>query len=90
MTYIEVFHMNMDLNQNFDYEVGDDLILGLPDDLGLMIGSISTPIAPTPFESFATLNNLDMDVIDVAWELFKVQLIHNQKNWIPHHKFSLP
>jgi hypothetical protein len=87
MAYIEIFHMNMDLNQNFDYEVGNDLILRLPDDLGPMIGSIPTPTASTPFKSFATLSNLDLDVIDVAWELLKVQLIHNQKFWIPHHKF---
>jgi hypothetical protein len=90
MTNIEVLHMGMDLNQNFDYEVGDDLILGLPNDLGPMVGSISMPTTPTPFESFATLSNLDLDAIDVAWELLKVQLIHNQFFWIPHHKFSLP
>jgi hypothetical protein len=78
MADIEVLHMGMDLNQNFDYEVGDDLILGLSNDFSPMVGSISTPIIPTPFESFATLSNLDLDVIDVAWELFKFQLIHNQ------------
>ncbi len=89
MTDIEVLHMGMDLNQNFDYKVRDDLVLGLRNDLGPMVGSISTLTTRTPFESFATLSNLDLDVIDVAWELLKVQLIHNQKFWILHHKFSL-
>jgi len=32
MANIKVFHMVMDVNQNFDYEVGDDLALGLPND----------------------------------------------------------
>jgi hypothetical protein len=77
MVDIEVLHMGMDLNQNFDYEVGDDLVLGLHDDLGPVVGLISMPIAPTPSESFATLSNLDLYAIDVAWELFKIQLIHN-------------
>jgi hypothetical protein len=90
MVNIEVLHMGMDLNQNFDYEVRDDLVLGLLDDLGPMVGSISTPTTPTPSESFATLSNLDLDAIDVAWELLKVQLINNQNYWIPHHKLSLP
>jgi len=32
MANIKVFHMGMDVNQNFDYEVGDDLALELPND----------------------------------------------------------
>jgi hypothetical protein len=36
MVDIEVLHMSMILNQNFDYEGGDDLALGLPSDLDLM------------------------------------------------------
>lgn len=90
MVDIKVLHMGMDFNQNFDSEVGDDLILGLLDDLGPMVGSILTPTTPTPFESFATLSNLDLYAIDFAWELFKVPLIHKQIFWIFHHKFSLP
>jgi hypothetical protein len=54
MADIEVLHMGMDLNQNFDYKVRDDFVLGLWDDLGPMVGSISTPTTPIPFESFAT------------------------------------
>ncbi len=83
MVDIEVLYMGMDLNQNFDYDVGDDLVLGLPDELGPMVGLISMPTVPTPSKSFATLSNLDLDAIDVARELFKVQLIHNQKNLDP-------
>ncbi len=52
--------MGMDVNQNFDYEVGDDLALGLPNDLGPMAGSISTSITPTPSKSFITPNNLNL------------------------------
>jgi hypothetical protein len=44
MTDIKVLHMGMDVNQNFDYKVRDDLALGLPNDLGPMVGSISMPI----------------------------------------------
>ncbi len=43
--------MGMDVNQNFDYEVGDDLALGLLNDLDPMVGSISTPITPAPFKA---------------------------------------
>lgn len=46
--------MGMNVNQNFDYEVGDDLALGLPNDLGPMVGSISMPITPAPSKSFIT------------------------------------
>ncbi len=70
--------MGMDVNQNFDYEVGDDLALGLPNDLGPMVGSISMPITPAPSKSFITPRNLNLDVI-IILELFKVHLIQNQK-----------
>jgi len=55
------------------------LALGLLDDLGVMVNSISTPTAPTPSESFATPSNLYLDATNVTWELLKVQLIHNPK-----------
>jgi hypothetical protein len=89
MVDIEELHMGMILNQNFDYEGGDDLALGLPNDLSLMVNSISTPTAPTPSKSFATPSNLDLDATNATWELLKVQLIHNQKIWIFHHTFFL-
>jgi hypothetical protein len=72
MVDIEVLHMGMDVNQNFDYEVGDDLALGLLNDLGPTVGSISMPITPIPSKSFITPSNL-------IWELFKAHLIQNQK-----------
>jgi len=78
MTNIKVFHMGMDVNQNFDYEVGDDLALGLPNYSGPMVGSISMPITPTPSKSFITPSNLNLDVVVIS-ELFKVNLIQNQK-----------
>jgi hypothetical protein len=90
MVDIEVLHMGMNLNQNLDYEGGDDLALGLPNDSSLVASSISMPTAPAPSESFATLSNLDVDATEVEWELLKAQLIQNHKFWIPHHKFSLP
>jgi hypothetical protein len=90
MVDIEVLHMGMIFNQNFDYEGGDDLALGLPNDLSLMANSISTPTTPTPSKSFATPSNLDLDATNATWELLKVQLIHNQKIWIFHHMFFLP
>ncbi len=82
--------MGMDLNQNFDYEGGDDLTLGLLNDSSLLINSISMLTTPAPFESFATPSNLDLDAANVTWQLFKAQLIQNQKFWILRHKFSLP
>ncbi len=74
---IEVLHISMDLNQNFDYEGGDHLALGLLNDSSPVVGSISMPIALVLSESFVMPSNLDLDTIDVAWELLKVQLIHN-------------
>ncbi len=35
--------MDLDFNQNFDYEGGDDLALELPNDSSPVPGSISTP-----------------------------------------------
>jgi hypothetical protein len=67
----------MDLNQDFDYEGGDHLALGLPNDSSLVVGSISMPIAPDPSKSYVMPSNLDLDATNVAWELLKVQLIHN-------------
>ncbi len=82
--------LHLETNQNFDYEGGDDLALGLLNDLGLIVNSISMPTTPTPFESFATPSNLDLAVTNATWELLKVQLIHNPKIWILHHAFFLP
>ncbi len=69
--------MGMDLNQNFDYEGGDDLTLGLPNDSRLLASSISMPTTAAPFESFATPSNLDLDATNATCELLKVQLIQN-------------
>ncbi len=77
---IEVLHISMDLNQNFDYEGGDHLELGLFNDSSPVVGSISMPITLVLSESFVMSSNLDLYTIDVAWELLKVQLIHNLKN----------
>ncbi len=65
--------MGMDVNQNFDYEVGDDLTLGLLNNLDPLVGSISTPITSTPFKNFITPSFLDLDAT-VIWELFKAHL----------------
>jgi hypothetical protein len=66
MADIEVLHMGMDLNQNFDYEGGDDLALGLSNDSSLLASSISMPITLAPSKSFATLSNLDLDVANAT------------------------
>jgi hypothetical protein len=71
MAHIEVLHMAMDLNQNFDYEGGNDFVLGLLNDLGPMARSISMPTAPDPSKRFTTLSNLDLDARGVAWKLLK-------------------
>jgi hypothetical protein len=60
MADIEVLHMGMDLNQDFDYEGGNDFVLGLFNDLGLVANSISTPTTPTPSKSFATPKQLGL------------------------------
>ncbi len=51
--------MGVDLNQDFDYEGEDDLVLGSLDEPRLVACSISTPNVPTPFKSIATTINLD-------------------------------
>jgi len=57
--------------------IGDDLALGLPNDLSLLINSISMLTTSAPSESFATPSNLDLDATNVTWELLTVQLIQN-------------
>ncbi len=39
---IKAFNLNENLMQYFDYNNVDDLAMGLGDDLGLVVGSIST------------------------------------------------
>ncbi len=58
--------MSMDLNQNFDYEGGDDLALGLPNDSSLLASLISMLITLAPSKTFATLSNLDLDAANVT------------------------
>jgi hypothetical protein len=72
MAHIKVLHMGcMDLNQNFDYEGGNDFVLVSLNDLGPMARSISMPTALASFKRFATPSNLDLDLRDVAWEFLK-------------------
>ncbi len=49
--------------QDYDYDVIDDLKMGLVEDSRPMVGSISTPCSPYTFESIATPSNLDMGIL---------------------------
>jgi hypothetical protein len=90
MANIEVLNVNVDLMvADFDNDGANEMTLGSNEVLRPMAISISTPSAPTPFESIITPNTSNLET-EVAWELLKVQLNLNQKAWIPHNKTSIP
>jgi hypothetical protein len=47
--------------QDYDYDVIDDLKMGLVEDSRPMVSSISTPCSPCTFENITTPSNLDME-----------------------------
>jgi hypothetical protein len=54
---IEVLNVNVDLMvAGFDDEGANEMALGSNEVSRLMVGSISTPSTPTPFESIVTPN----------------------------------
>ncbi len=69
MIDIEVLNVNVDLMAvSFDDDGANEMALGLDEVLGLVVGSISTPNAPTPFESITTPSTSNPKV-KVTWEL---------------------
>jgi hypothetical protein len=48
-----------------------------------IVGSISTPIEPFASKYITTPSDLNEE-IEITWEVLKVQLILNQKAWVPH------
>ncbi len=65
------------------------MALGSNEVSGLVVGSISTPSAPTPFESIATPSTSNLEA-EVAWELLKAQFSMNKKVGILHSRTFLP
>jgi hypothetical protein len=81
----------MDIHQ-YDDNVANLEMGNLAKVLGLVVGSISTPLgSPTPdvLESVEAQKNLDVEA-KIAWEVLKTQLTLNQQVWIPYHMFFLP
>ncbi len=71
MVDIEVLNVNVDLMvHGFDDDGANEMALGLDEVLGLVVGSISTPSTPTPFESIVTPSTSNLEA-KVAWELLK-------------------
>jgi hypothetical protein len=69
MIDIEVLNVNGDLMAaSFDDGGANEMALGLDEVLGLVVGSIFTPNAPTPFENITTPSTSNPKV-KVAWEL---------------------
>jgi hypothetical protein len=90
MANIEVLNVNVDIIAvGFDDDGANEMTLGSNEVSRPVVGSISTPNAPTPSESITTLNTSNPKV-KAAWELLKIQLSFNQKAWIPHSRTSLP
>jgi hypothetical protein len=79
MVNIEIFNVDEDLMQDFDYDGVDDLAMGLTKDAKLLVNSISTLNGPFAYESITTQSNLDLNV-NVAWETLKMQLTLNKKS----------
>ncbi len=70
-------NVNVDLMVvGFDDNGANEMALGSNEVSGLVVGSISTPSAPTPFESIATPSTSNLEV-EAAWELLKAQLSLN-------------
>jgi hypothetical protein len=71
MIDIEVLNVNVDLIvADFDDDGANEMTLGSNEVSGLVVGSISTPNAPTPPKSIATPNTSNLE-IKVTWELLK-------------------
>jgi hypothetical protein len=88
-TQLEVLNVNVDLVAvGFDDDGTNEMALGSDEVLGLVVGSISTPSTPTPFESIATPSTSNPKA-KTTWELLKAQLSLNQKAWILHNMTSL-
>jgi len=60
----------------FDDNGANEMALGSNEVSRLVVGSISTPSAPTPFESIATPSTSNLEV-EAAWESLKAQLSLN-------------
>jgi hypothetical protein len=62
MVDIEVLNVNVDLMAtSFNDDGANEMALGSNEDLGLRVGSISTPSAPNPFESIATPSTSNLE-----------------------------
>jgi hypothetical protein len=62
MAKIETFNSNEDLILEYDYDGHNDLDMGSFVDIRLVVGSISTPNAPSSSKSFATRSILDLEI----------------------------
>jgi hypothetical protein len=76
MAKIETFNLNEDLMLDYDYDGHNDLDMGSFVDIRLVVGSISTPNAPSSSKSIAIESVLDPE-IEIAWELLKTELTLN-------------
>jgi hypothetical protein len=77
MVDIEVLNVNVDLMVvGYDDNGANEMALGSDEVSRPVAGSISTPNAPTPFESIATPSTSNLEV-EATWELLKPQLSLN-------------
>jgi hypothetical protein len=72
----KTFDLNEHMHEDFDCDVAHLKSRNLAEDLGPLVGSISTLSGPSTSKSIATLSDLDEET-KIAWEVLKAQLIFN-------------
>jgi hypothetical protein len=86
---IETFGLNVHMHEGFDCDEIHSELRNLVEDLGPIVGLISTPSGPYASKSIAMPNDL-YEEAKIAWEVLKAQHILNKNAWVPRYMLSLP
>jgi hypothetical protein len=86
---IETFGLNVHMHEGFDCDDAHLESKNLAEDFRQVVGLISTTSGSSTFENITTLSDL-YEEIKIAWEVLKIQLIMNEKAWVPPHKLFFP
>ncbi len=74
------------MHDSFDCDEIHMELGNLVEDYGRVVNSILLPCQPSTYKSIAMPNDFD-EKIEIAWQVFKVQLIFNKKTWVFHYRF---
>jgi hypothetical protein len=78
----KTFSVNVHMHEGFDCDGVHLESRNLIKDSRSIVCSISTPIEPFASKNITTPSDLNEE-IKITWEVLKVQLILNQKAWVP-------